>query len=351
MHINQTALLSASGSRAVIRSANAQKYAPEPVGTQAAIKQLLTPTLKYTTESAPEELSNSYTIVKELDRCRSSVFVVVNNKTGDLAIAKKVESTDGDDLVTRSRLDHKNLVLCDDFVAGNDGRYLIYPYVEGISLHTAITIIHNEKQIRTDSDIDRHEANGELNGDLRYKLHFLNSMDPNEREETLKELKKKLLISLADVAEALERMQERGLSHGDLKPSNIISSFEGNYLIDFEGTRKFDEPLVSKPVGRSSGFIAPEELNHPTTNQLSSSLSKEGDQFNFGTVLYMLLTGEHPFFKFNEDTEDRLKNREAPFPINEKETYGLNDLVMSCLNYNPKLRPPFSEIAQRLRSI
>lgn len=356
MIMNQFPILSWAGARSITRhpSMDARTLASSsPI--EATIKILLTPTTKFSftdpAETTTEKISQQYAIVKELDRCRSSVYIVEDVGNNRLAIAKKAGFSEGDQLVLNSRLDHKSLVLCEDFIPAKDGNFLIYPYIEGISLHTAITIIHNEKQIRTDSDIDRHEANGELNGDLRFKLNILKSLTPVERTEILTMLKKKLLLSLADIAEALERMQEAGLSHGDLKPSNIISAYDGAHLIDFEGTRRYERPYVDHPIGRSINYIAPEELNHPSTHELSISLSKQGDQFNFASILYMVLTGEHPFFKFNEETEDRLVNREAPFPINEKENHGLNDLIMAGLNYNPLLRPSFAEYAQRLRSI
>lgn len=356
MSINQFPILSWSGARSITRHPSLEGCViAADTALEGTLRMLLTPTTKFSftepAEVSTEKISQQFAIVKELDRCRSSVFIVEDLGNNRLAIAKKAAFSEGDQLVLNSRLDHKSLVLCEDFIPAKDGNFLIYPYVEGISLHTAITIIHNEKQIRTDSDIDRHEANGELNGDLRFKLNILRSLTLEERTETLAVLKKKLLLSLADIAEALERMQEAGLSHGDLKPSNIISAFDMAHLIDFEGTRRYDRPYVDRPIGRSINYIAPEELNHPSTHELSISLSKQGDQFNFASILYMVLTGEHPFFKFNEETEDRLVNREAPFPINERETHGLNDLIMAGLSYNPLLRPSFAEYAQRLRSI
>lgn len=111
---------------------------------------------------------------------------------------------------------------------------------------------------------------------------------------------------------AVEEMHKRrslgnieiGYCHGDIDPSNIFITNEGDVLlIDFSTIQRFDyNDLPGKPVGyKSAGKIY----------YMSSLALREGqnvhpqnDVHSAGVVLYEMITGKLPFYHFSERREN-----------------------------------------------
>ena len=82
------------------------------------------------------------------------------------------------------------------------------------------------------------------------------------------------------VSSALEYLHERGISHGDVKPANILYSPAGDVV------KLVDIACVSSH--RTPAYSAPERL-------CDCAPSPAADQFSFGVTLYRLLCGVLPF--------------------------------------------------------
>lgn len=100
------------------------------------------------------------------------------------------------------------------------------------------------------------------------------------------------LAIVADVAEALECLHQRGLVHRDVKPGNIIWSEErGAVLIDLGfaveggGAAAADDATTAGTVH----YIAPEQARG------SAGIDARADIYALGATLYHLVTGSLPF--------------------------------------------------------
>jgi serine/threonine protein kinase len=109
----------------------------------------------------------------------------------------------------------------------------------------------------------------------------------------------KLAIPLAD---AISAAHQRGITHRDLKPTNIMVTEDGRLkVLDFRLAKLKDDPLAADltalPTKQLTGdgrilgtvaYISPEQAE-------GRSIDHRSDIFSLGIVLYELATGERPF--------------------------------------------------------
>lgn len=99
------------------------------------------------------------------------------------------------------------------------------------------------------------------------------------------------------IAEAMQQAHALGLTHGDLKPSNIMLEPSGNIrILDFGLASKADPEattsmLQQDPQG-TIAYMAPERL-------LGAPLSPAIDVYALGVIFYELLNGSRPFADLN----------------------------------------------------
>lgn len=96
------------------------------------------------------------------------------------------------------------------------------------------------------------------------------------------------------LASALDYAHNQGLTHGDIKPGNILWDSSANKVVltDFGNAKQVNiydtDTLKVSKVNPSAPYMSPEHIKGQTVDQRS-------DLFSLGTVLYQLLTGEKPF--------------------------------------------------------
>ena len=184
---------------------------------------------------------------------------------------------------------------------------------------------------------------------------------------------------MLQIAAGMKYLHENKVAHGDLEPNNILVKPVVNPLevihhlhvkvVDFGLTRtRWWRSQYSGQEGKEREAVgfqwkAPEQLIESTTTDSSfqdtdSSEDSEpstdkirklqdADVYIFATICLYILTGELP------ETESESKGGQAPYILPQDSCCPkiLKDLLQWCWTANPKGRPSFAQICDKLRDI
>ncbi|KAL9228298.1 hypothetical protein vseg_003892 [Gypsophila vaccaria] len=163
--------------------------------------------------------------------------------------------------------------------------------------------------------------------------------------------RKKLIIAM-DAAFGMEYLHSKNIVHFDLKCDNLLVNMRDLQrpickVGDFGLSRIKRNTLVSGGVRGTLPWMAPELLNGS-----SNKVSEKVDVFSFGIALWEILTGEEPYANMHCGAiiGGILKNTLRP-PIPERCDPEWRKLMEQCWSVDPDVRPSFTEITNRLRSM
>jgi eukaryotic-like serine/threonine-protein kinase len=166
------------------------------------------------------------------------------------------------------------------------------------------------------------------------------------------------LVLLKTVAHSLRILHDRGIVHGDLKPSNVlIKRTELGYttkLIDFDNAYLAGEPPPPEEIVGTMNYYPPEVVGYiQETGTAAAELTQKADIFALGLIYAEYLTGALP--PFDAATHQyagvaaragevlRLPSSALPAPVVE--------LVDRMLLADPAARPTIAEIHTTLMGI
>jgi len=126
-----------------------------------------------------------------------------------------------------------------------------------------------------------------------FAMELVEGRDLNEIIHDFDKVPEDYAISIAmDMAAALKHAWHRNsLSHGDIKPENIMYTFDREVKItDFGLSRSLHDESVDDDIMLTPAYAAPELISR-TTMRISPST----DIYSFGITLYHMLAGHPPF--------------------------------------------------------
>lgn len=145
--------------------------------------------------------------------------------------------------------------------------------------------------------------------------------------------------AIGELVEAVAALHGAGVTHGDIKPSNILVEPNGRVVVvDFGLARNRDENQVGGD-GQTAGtptYMAPEQLGGASEDPMAA------DWYAVGVVLYELLTGLKPFtaksivalfFKKSYELPQSPREILAEVPAD------LSEICMALLRPAPETRP------------
>ncbi|KAB1210154.1 Serine/threonine-protein kinase EDR1 [Morella rubra] len=181
-----------------------------------------------------------------------------------------------------------------------------------------------------------------VNGSLRHVLL--------KKDRSL-DRRKKLIIAM-DAAFGMEYLHSKNIVHFDLKCDNLLVNLRDPQrpickVGDFGLSRIKRNTLVSGGVRGTLPWMAPELLNGS-----SSRVSEKVDVFSFGISMWEILTGEEPYENMHCGAiiGGIVKNSLRP-QIPENCDPEWRKLMEECWSPEPEIRPSFTEITNRLRSM
>ena len=154
----------------------------------------------------------------------------------------------------------------------------------------------------------------------------------------------KILRFSSQIGSALAHAHEKGVIHGDLKPSNIVVTPNGDAkILDFGLARRSDpvefdrKTLETAPaegevaLGGTFPYMAPEQIE-------GNVASARTDIWSFGVLLYEMITGTRPFQGATLFLLFNAILRASPLPLPSAVPAGLRTVVSRCLEKEPERR-------------
>jgi eukaryotic-like serine/threonine-protein kinase len=141
---------------------------------------------------------------------------------------------------------------------------------------------------------------------------------------------------------AIHYLHRHGILHLDLKPSNVVSE---------RGLAKLLDLSIARPPGRGQKGMGTLEYMAPEQAR-GGILCAPADVWGIGAVLFETATGEVPFEAYEDESSyDQLERRAESVGLYRRVPAAFDDLVHSCLEPDPALRPSVDGVAESLRAL
>uniref|UniRef100_A0A7C3WIK3 Response regulator n=1 Tax=Desulfobacca acetoxidans TaxID=60893 RepID=A0A7C3WIK3_9BACT len=141
---------------------------------------------------------------------------------------------------------------------------------------------------------------------------------------------------ILQLIEVVAHAHAHRIIHRDIKPNNIIIQADGTLkLMDYGAAKLLKEKDISATMIGSRPFMAPE--------QLMGKSERRSDIWAIGVIMYLLYTGELPFYSDVEKLLiDQILEQEPvpPRQLNPELPPALEEIILKCLKKKPEERYP-----------
>lgn len=145
---------------------------------------------------------------------------------------------------------------------------------------------------------------------------------------------------VAKVADALQHAHQAGITHRDVKPSNLLVDPAGEpHLVDFGIARDGDNPAATSPEtfagAGTPAYMAPEQINE------DGAVGPWTDVYALGVVLYELITLQRPFVgATSQQVLRRILEVEPTSPrrLHRRISRDLETICLTALHKDPRQR-------------
>ncbi len=234
-----------------------------------------------------------------------------------------------------ARCDHPGIIKVYSFGEHEGLPYMAMEYVDGKPLFSFLELA---RSIAAIGDVDELKKYGYLkplspeDEELPYFLRPLTGLPLTDPD-----YESRAAALIAGMADALYEAHSLGILHRDIKPSNILISRKGPAKLADFGLAKFSDSsdiTTGQPMLGTLRYMAPEAFSNREASPAS-------DIYSLGTMLYELVTMEHPFKGDNTAafikavTQDRCP---PPSKLNPSLSPALGLVIMKCLEKKPSAR-------------
>lgn len=246
------------------------------------------------------------------------------------------------------KLDHPNItpIHSTGYVEESDLYYLCMPYRGRSTLVDLLDLAFEHGFPRT-GHLAAAASRWSSEESVQQKRGWYQRISDIMRSTYLDEV---LDISIA-IADALSHAHRNRILHGDLKPSNVLLSPQGQpLLLDFNLSQDFGNSR--RQCGGTLPYMPPEHLQFVASGaqvDTNARFDPGSDIFSFGALLYELITGKSPL-KLPKDCQDPRQiarqfldeYKRGLQPLRSKNrliSARLESVVHSCLAFERNQRP------------
>ena len=338
----------------IYRQLQVQQYIDENPELLALVQKIEWP--------SPRDLVQGYYILEELGRGGiSHVYLCEQVELGSRQIVVKMSQEGSYEASVLGKLNHPNIVPIYSVTACKETghSFLTMPFLGRSTLFDLVDHAFRESIPSVTKPIQ--EA-----GNLWRKPSDKESAERESQDSLFhgKEPYVQGILSIAvQLADALAFAHSRGVFHGDIKPSNVLITPQGEpILLDFN--LAIDNESGFSPYGGTLPYMPPERLYsvaYPSSVENAKSFyDVRSEIFSLGAMLYHLLTGKPPFIPSEDilnvtQTAKQLLNQQRtgpPLPrsINPQIDRRIEKLVLQCLAWEPSQRfQTMEEVSRQLQ--
>lgn len=287
---------------------------------------------------------DGFSLIEELGRGhRSRVFLCRQTSVGDRQVVVKFAHGAPLEAGVLGRLRHPNIVPVYSVAAhAGETSYLCMPFLGRSTLSDYVE----------EPPDDARSPNAELSmaaGKRRRPTDCSASDSAGTRAPRFYSRSECVAWIGWQLATALSHAHGQGIVHGDVKPSNVLLSWDGSpLLMDFNLSGSRFHAVEAK--GGTFPYMPPEQLQGFAGQSQASAYDHRSDLFSLGVLLYESLVGRLPFL-IDGDRIDResyvqelLRSQRRGFPslrsIDRSISTQLAEVVERCLRYAPDERIP-----------